>query len=109
MRAKININPERIADFCHRHHIRKLALFGSVLRDDFRLDSDVDLLVTFRPKADWGLLDHAPMEEELGQLLGRRVDLLTRRSVERSKNPILRQAILAGAVPLFSSSSALTV
>jgi predicted nucleotidyltransferase len=77
-----------------------LELFGSVLRDDFRPDSDVDLLITFQPDADWSLLDHAAMEEELAELLGRPVDLLTRRAVMRSANPIRRASILADAVPL---------
>jgi len=77
-RAKIPIPKEQIAEFCRRHHIRKLALFGSVLRDDFRPDSDVDVLVEFEPDHLPGLIGFAGMELELSQLLGdRKVDLNT--------------------------------
>jgi predicted nucleotidyltransferase len=75
-RARIGIPQDAIADFCRRHHIRKLALFGSVLRDDFHPASDVDVLVEFDP-------DHVPglaffdMEGELSKILGRKVDLNT--------------------------------
>ena len=72
----IEIPQEKIAQFCQRHHIRKFALFGSVLRDDFRPDSDIDVLVEFEP--DWipGLAFFA-MQDELSEILGRRVDLNT--------------------------------
>jgi len=76
-RAHIDIPKERIADFCRRNHIRRLALFGSVLRDDFGPDSDVDVLVEFEPAARVGLLRLAGMEIELGEILGRKVDLNT--------------------------------
>jgi len=75
--AHIEIPKERVADFCRRNHIRRLALFGSVLRDDFRADSDVDVLVEFEPAARVGLLRLAGMEIELGEILGRKVDLNT--------------------------------
>ena len=75
--AHIDIPKERIADFCRRNRIRRLALFGSVLRDDFGPDSDVDVLVEFEPEARVGLLRLAGMEIELGELLGRKVDLNT--------------------------------
>ncbi len=75
-RAKIDLPPDRVAEFCRRHHIRSLALFGSVLRDDFRPDSDVDVLVEFEPGHVPGLAFFA-MEEELSSILGRKVDLNT--------------------------------
>ncbi len=76
--AKIAVPREQIAEFCRRHHIRKLSLFGSVLRDDFRPDSDVDVLVEFEPDHIPGLIRFAGMELELSQLLGgRKVDLNT--------------------------------
>ena len=75
--AHIDIPKERIADFCRRNRIRRLALFGSVLRDDFGPDSDVDVLVEFEPGARVGLLRLAGMEIELGEILGRKVDLCT--------------------------------
>ena len=75
--AHIDIPKERIADFCRRNRIRRLALFGSVLRDDFGPDSDVDVLVEFEPAARVGLLRLAGMEIELSEILGRKVDLNT--------------------------------
>jgi uncharacterized protein len=96
--------PDRpIADFCRRWRIIELAVFGSVLRDDFQSDSDVDILVTFSPDADWGLLDHIRMERELATILGREVDLLTRRSVEQSHNWIRRRQILDTAEVVYES------
>ena len=70
-------------NFCRRHHIRRLALFGSVLREDFRPDSDVDLLVEFVPDAHVGLIRLAGIEEELSQLLGRKADLRTAAELSR--------------------------
>jgi uncharacterized protein len=75
-KAKLPISREKIAEFCRRHHIRKLSLFGSVLRDDFRPDSDVDVLVEFEPGKTPGLAFFA-MQDELAELLGRKVDLNT--------------------------------
>jgi predicted nucleotidyltransferase len=75
-RARITIPSERIAEFCRQNHIRRLALFGSVLRDDFGPTSDVDVLVEFEPGHVPGLRFFA-LEEELSQILGRRVDLNT--------------------------------
>jgi predicted nucleotidyltransferase len=76
MPVQIGIDPEAIRDLCRRHHVRRLSLFGSVLRDDFRPDSDVDLLVEFLPGHQPGLALFE-MEEELEKILDRRVDLLT--------------------------------
>ena|SRR3989338_2720562 len=77
MSAKIPVDRQKIAEFCQRHCIRKLALFGSVLRDDFRPDSDVDVLVEFEPGATPGLIRLAGMEIELTEMLGRKADLRT--------------------------------
>lgn len=74
--AYIHFDRIRIADFCRKHHIRRLALFGSVLRDDFGPDSDVDVLVEFEPQHVPGLTFFA-MESELSEILGRKVDLNT--------------------------------
>ena len=84
--ADARLPAQPIADFCRRWRISELALFGSVLRDDFRPDSDLDILVTFVPGTDWSLLDHIRMEQELADILGRDIDLVTRRSVEQSHN-----------------------
>lgn len=93
----LGINARELAAFCRRWKIRELAAFGSVLREDFRADSDIDLLVSFDPDANWGLLDQARMEEELGEVLGRKVDLVSRRAIERSPNWIRRKTILESA------------
>jgi len=75
-RARIDIPDEKIADFCRRNRIRRLSLFGSVLRDDFRPDSDVDVLVEFEPEARVGWRFFS-LEDELSGMLGRKVDLNT--------------------------------
>ena len=75
-RAKIAIPSDRVAEFCRRHHIRKLALFGSVLRDDFQPNSDIDVLVEFEPGFVPGL-GFFSLESELSEILGRKVDLNT--------------------------------
>ncbi len=84
----VEIPKEKIADFCRKWKITELSLFGSVLRDDFRPDSDIDVLVTFSCDADWSLIDHMAMEEELSAIFGRRVDLVSRKAIERSANYI---------------------
>lgn len=93
----LDLERSEVASFCRRWKVRELAAFGSVLREDFRTESDVDLLVTFEPDANWGLLDQATMENELTELLGRKVDLVSRRAVEQSTNWIRRKAILESA------------
>ena len=100
-RRNINVPKSKITDFCRQNHIRRLALFGSALRDDFRPDSDVDILVTFTADADWGLLDHVKMQQELQILLRRDVDLITKRALERSRNWLRRSEILKTAQTLF--------
>jgi len=102
-KRKVDISQEQIADFCRRWQISELALFGSVLRDDFGPESDLDILVTFAPGARWGLLDHVKMEQELASLLGCKVDLLTKRAVERSSNWILRREILGTAEVVYGT------
>lgn len=97
MQARIELPLEQIADFCHRWQISEFALFGSVLRDDFRPDSDVDVLVSFAPESHWGLFALYEMEQELKTIFGRKVDLVSRRGIEASRNYIRRKAILASA------------
>src|SRR5713226_2509755 len=93
-----------IADFCRRWNISELALFGSVLRPDFRPDSDVDVLVTFAPGAHWTLLDCVRMQQELTGIIGRPVDLVRRRAVEQSSNAIRRRQLLESAETVYASS-----
>ncbi len=90
-----------IADFCHRWKINEFALFGSVLRNDFGSDSDLDILVTFAPEADWSLFDHVRMQEELNHLLQRKIDLLSWRAVEQSHNELRRREILNTAQVIY--------
>jgi hypothetical protein len=97
MPAQIQIDHQRISEFCHRWKITEFALFGSVLRDDFRPDSDVDVLVRFEPEAHHSLFDLVHMQEELKAVFGREVDLVDRRSVESSENYIRRRHILSTA------------
>jgi predicted nucleotidyltransferase len=98
---KINIPLREIEDFCRRWKIKEFALFGSVLREDFRPDSDVDVLVTFVADSHWSLFDLVSMQEELKNILGREVDLVERRSVERSENYIRRRHILQSLEPVY--------
>jgi hypothetical protein len=88
----IPIDERGIAAFCRRWKIVELAFFGSVLREDFRPDSDVDVLVDFARDAEWSLLDWVEMQEELQGLLGRSIDLV---DWEGLGNPFRRQAILS--------------
>jgi len=88
---------KEIRAFCERWKVEELAVFGSALRDDFGSASDVDLLVRFAPTSRWTLLDHARMERELEEILGRSVDLVTRQAIEESPNWIVRKEILRSA------------
>ena len=99
--TKIPLPDLDIEDFCRRWQVSELALFGSVLRDDFRPDSDVDVLVTFAPGAHWSLFDMVRMQKELKSILGREVDLVERKAVEQSENYIRRKRILGSLVPVY--------
>jgi uncharacterized protein len=103
MTNHLQIPQERLADFCRRHRIRKLALFGSVLREDFRRDSDVDVLVEFEPGARVGLFRLAGMESELKEIFGREVDLVERPAIEKSRNYIRRREILNSAETVYAA------
>jgi predicted nucleotidyltransferase len=100
--ARLAINRDAVAGYSRRWRIKDLAIFGSALRSDFRPDSDVDILVTFADDAEWSLIDHVQMESELAGIIGRKVDLVSRRAVERSDNWIRRDAILGTAESLFA-------
>lgn len=76
-KQNIDIPNKKIAEFCRRHHIRRLALFGSALRDDFTPDSDIDILVEFEPGTRVGMIRLAGIELELSGILGRKVDMHT--------------------------------
>lgn len=101
---KLSLPQEKIAAFCRKWNVSEFALFGSVLRDDFRPDSDVDVLVSF-PSYDAtpSLFDHVDMQDELVEIFGRSVDLLTRGGVEDSRNPIRKRAILESARVVYAA------
>ena len=93
-KAKIDMPKDKIAEFCQRWKVTEFALFGSVLRDDFRPDSDVDVLVTFAPGTQWRFYHLLDMKDELEAILGRPVDVVEKRLVEHSENYIRRRHIL---------------
>ena len=95
----IYIPTDKIADFCRRRQIRSLSLFGSVLRQDFGPDSDVDVLVEFQPEAQVGFVALSRVQRELSELLGRRVDLVSRTGLK----PKIRDAVLSSAEELYAS------
>lgn len=102
--ARIHIPQDELADFCRRNHIRKLALFGSVLRDDFTPDSDVDVLVEFEPGKVPGL-SFFTLDEEMSPIFGgRKVDLRTFDGVEQLRNYIIREAILGSVEVLYDGT-----
>jgi len=100
-RVRIEIPHDRLAAFCRTHRIRRLSVFGSALREDFRPDSDVDLLVSFEEGARHSLFDLVTMQDELQTILGREVDLVEREAVEQSENYIRRRHILQNEEPVY--------
>jgi uncharacterized protein len=92
---------DEIAALCRRWRIRELALFGSVLRDDFGADSDVDVLVGFEPGEPWHLSSWLALRDELSMLLGRPVDLVEKGAIEESRNPMLKRHILTHMEPVY--------
>ena len=94
----IDIDTDRVADFCRRHHIERLCLFGSVLRDNFRPESDIDVLVEFKAGKTPGW-DFFAMQDELSVIMGRRVDLNTPKFLSR----YFRDEVVAGALPIYES------
>lgn len=103
MDLKLDIPRENLAEFCRRWMIKELALFGSVLREDFAADSDIDVLVSFKTEAKWTLFDLASMREELKVIFGREVDLITQGGLEASRNYLRRESILAGAEVIYAA------
>lgn len=101
MNANLSVSEAQIADFCKRNRIRKLALFGSVLRDDFTDDSDVDVLIEFESGAKPGLFDLARMRRELSAIVGRPVDLLTSGFL----SPYFRQEVIDNAQVIYEKTA----
>ena len=99
----LGISPEKIAEFCRRWKISRLAVFGSAVRSKLRADSDIDLLVTFASDAEWSMFDHYRMEDELVELLGREVDLVSKEAIKENANPIFRHEILGSAREIYAA------
>ena len=100
---RLGLTEAQLETFCAKWKVRELAFFGSVLREDFHADSDVDVLVSFSAAAKWGLFDHMAMEDELSLMVERPVDLVTRASIERSENYLRRRAILGSAEVVYAA------
>lgn len=107
---RLNLTPEKLADFCKQHHILELSLFGSILRDDFRADSDIDVLVVFDHSANphLSLMDLVGMEYQLEDMVGREVDLIEKRSIVDRDNWIRRKNILNAAQVIYESRRVLS-
>ncbi len=101
--VQISVDRESIEAFCNRWKIARFALFGSVLHETFRPDSDVDVLVQFMPEAKYGLFDMVHMEKELKDIFGREVDLVEWTEIENSRNYIRRRAILGSAETIYAA------
>lgn len=101
MSLHIQIDHSKIEGFCRKWKITELSFFGSAIRKDFGPDSDVDVLVTFKPRAPWDVFDHIHMEEELEEMFGRKVDLVERKAVEASRNYIRKSHILRSIEPYY--------
>jgi len=99
MSPRIEIDTQRVAEFCKKNSIVRLSFFGSVLRDDFRPDSDVDVLVVFEPGCEPGLIGLAEMELELSEILGRQADLRTPEDLSR----YFREKVVATAEVLYAA------
>ena len=92
MSVRIDIPKDKITKFCRTWKIREMAIFGSAVGDDFRPDSDVDVLVVFQDNAEWSLFDLMNAEEELKEIFGREVDLVEKKAI---RNPFRQQHILS--------------
>lgn len=100
IQKRLGISQDQIVCFCRRWMVAEMALFGSVLRDDFRSESDVDVLVDFVPEATWSLFDISRMRLELSSLLGREADLV---QVGGLRNPFRRRAILSSREVIYAT------
>lgn len=98
-RVKIKVPKQELADFCRRYNVQKLALFGSVLGENFRADSDVDVLVSFQPNAKIGFITFSRMQRELAELFKRPVDLVPMDGLK----PVIRDSVLSNIEEVYAS------
>lgn len=103
MKLKINLPEPEIAEFCQRWLITELSVFGSILRDDFNPNSDIDFLFTFSPDAHWGLFKVMEMQQELENLVCRPIDFVSKRAIEHSENWLRREEILGNAEIIYEA------
>ncbi len=103
MNFNIPVPTDRLTEYCRANGITRLAIFGSALRADFGPDSDIDLLVDFEPDRRISLFDMAGMEQEFSEILGRKVDMIERSGVERSRNYLRRAEILGTAETIYAA------
>jgi len=102
-KIKVSVPRKKLAEFCRRWKVTELAFFGSVLREDFRPGSDIDVLVSFSPRARISLFDLIRMQNELKEIFGRKVDLVERRAIEKSENYIRRKNILSNTKVIYAA------
>jgi hypothetical protein len=108
MNSAIELPINKIAEFCHQWQVIEISLFGSVLRDDFRPDSDIDVMVQFHPDAHPTFSTLDQMEAELKTIFQREVDLITRQGIEASRNYLRRHEILSSAQVIYATGSAIS-
>jgi len=105
MTVPFPIQPDKLESLCKKWKITELALFGSVLRDDFGPESDVDVLVVFADDAEWSYFDWPAMQDDLSELFGgRKIDLLTKKGVRGSRNPWKKHEILSNAQQVYPAA-----
>ncbi|MBD1822718.1 nucleotidyltransferase family protein [Cyanobacteria bacterium FACHB-DQ100] len=98
---RLRILPAQLTEFCQRWQVAELSLFGSVLRDDFNPESDIDLLISYQPTAKRGLFEKLQMQDELESLFQRKVDLVSKKAIEQSSNWLRRKNILSTAEVIY--------
>ena len=103
LERRLGVSQKAISEFCQRWHIIEFAVFGSVLRSDFRPESDIDVLVTFAPKAKRGLTETLQMQDELTAMFHREVDFIVKTALEKSQNWLRRQTILDSAQVIYAT------
>jgi len=108
IKIQLNLPTEEIITFCQKWQVTELALFGSILRDDFRPNSDIDIMVQFHPEAHPTFSTLEQMEAELKSLCNREVDLVTRQGIESSQNYLRRHEILSSAQVIYATGSTIS-
>ncbi len=104
---RIGISNPKLTEFCQKWHIKELAVFGSMLRNDFRIDSDLDFVASFTSEQDWGffLVNYLAMETELSQLTGRKVDILDKKALETHNNWLFKKRVIESAELIYDSAN----